>query len=165
MKNLLVIVALMTTVGVFAQPDAKGPKKDRKDRIKAHKVAFISSELELTPKEAEKFWPVYNECEAEIDKIRKERRGYLKKLKGLDELSDDDAYSLTEKVFDTESSESSLRKEYLGKFAEVIGKKKAAKVFIAEEKFKRELLKKIKKGNLCPPKDRRPPGHGPNSEF
>jgi hypothetical protein len=164
MKNLLLIIALIVSAGVFAQPDDRGPKHDRKDRIKAHKIAFISSELELTPKEAEKFWPVYNECEAKVDKVRKERRGYLKKLKGLEELSDEDAFNLMEKVFDTESSESALRKEYLGKFAAVIGKKKAAKVFIAEEKFKRELLKKIKKGNHGPQHEG-PPGHGPNSEF
>ena len=165
MKNLILIVALLASGGLFAQPEHKGPKHERKDRIKAHKIAFISSELELTPKEAEKFWPVYNEYEAKIDEVRKERRGYLKKLRELDELSDDEAFSLTEKVFDTESSESALRKEYLGKFATVLSKKKAAKVFIAEEKFKRELLKKIKKGNQGPRHDGPPPGQGPNSDF
>ena len=35
------------------------------DKIKAEKIAFITAELELTPAEAEKFWPVYNKMAGE----------------------------------------------------------------------------------------------------
>ena len=34
---------------------------DKKERIKAYRVAFMTEELALTPEESEKFWPLYNE--------------------------------------------------------------------------------------------------------
>ena len=144
----------------FAQPKDKMTKEERKERqelIQAQKVAFISSQLELTTAEAEKFWPVFNEYEAEIEKVRRAHRTEMKKLKDIDNLSEEEAYAITEKVLNLEGKNSKIRKDYLVKFAAVLGKKKAAKVYIAEEKFKRELLRKIKKGNHGP-HDGPPPG-------
>ena len=161
MKKILTIIALVVAAVTFAQPP--GDKHaDRAERIKAHKIAFISTELSLTPDEAEKFWPVYNEMEAEVGDIGKEKRETLKKLKEIDALDEDEAYSLTEKLFELSEKEIALRKKYLGKFVPVVGKKKAARVFFAEEKFKRELLRKLKEknqkqhkgsGNGGPPRD------------
>lgn len=152
MKTIITLLSIFSVGLLFAQPPG-GPGSDdeRKERLKAHKIAFISRELDLSPDEAEKFWPVYNELEGKMEEIHDEKRGYLKQLKNIDDLSESEAYSLTEKVFELEQKENNLRKEYLSKFAGVVGKKKAAKVFIAEEKFKRELLRKLKQQ----------PRHGP----
>ncbi len=152
---LLFLIAVMSSL-LYAQPPNDGPKNKR-DQIHAQKIAFISTQLKLTPDEAQKFWPVYNQYEAEIEKIRKERRGYVNELKKSAELSDDRAYELTEKIFATESKESQTRLTYLKQFAGVVGKKKAAEVFIAEEKFKRELLEKLKKEGRPAPPDRGEP--------
>jgi hypothetical protein len=145
MKNTLILLLVLSGVGhvAFAQPD-DDPKQSKAEYIKAQKIAFISTELALTPEEAEKFWPIYNEYDAKMDEIRKERKGYMKELKTINELSADRAYELTELILNTDTKEAALRKEYLSKFAEVLDKKKAAKVFYAEEKFKRELLKEIR---------------------
>lgn len=143
MKSTLttLILFLGITATSFAQPG--DPKKDKEEYIRTQKIAFISTELALTPEEAEKFWPIYNEYDAKIEEIRKERRTYTKELKYFNDLSDEKAYELTEKLLECDNKEATIRKEYLIKFAEVLGKKKAAKVFYAEEKFKRELLKEI----------------------
>lgn len=142
-KYILLLTALFAiNLAALAQPK-DGPKQDKQEYIRTQKIAFISTELALTPEEAEKFWPIYNEYDAKIEEVRKERKGYHKELKTINDLSDDKAYELTEKILDCDAKEASIRKEYLAKFAEVLGKKKAAKVFYAEEKFKRELLKEI----------------------
>lgn len=148
----------MLFFGVTALAQPKGNKKDREEQIQAQKIAFISNALGLTPKEAEVFWPVYNEYEAKIDEARKERRKLHKELRKLDELSEDDAYSKTQALFALDQKEGTIRTEYLGKFATVLNKKKAVRVFQAEERFKRELLKKIKKGNQKGPGHGGPPG-------
>ena len=142
MKRILTLSLMLLAVTLFAQPEEDD--QTRKEKLKAHKVAFISTELDLTPEEAEKFWPIYNEMDAKMEEIHQEKRGYMKKMRNMGDLSEDEAYENMEKIFDLEAKENSLRKEYLGKFADVIGKKKAVKVYIAEEKFKRELLKKLK---------------------
>ena len=58
----------------FAQPDRDEPK--RSEKVAALKRAFITSELALTPVEAEKFWPVYNAHE----ETQKTHRKELKKV-------------------------------------------------------------------------------------
>lgn len=142
--NIIVAIGLFSPLASFAQPGEDGPPQDRKEYIRTQKIAFISTELALTTDEAEKFWPVYNEYDAKIETLRKERKGYAKELKTINDLTEDRAYELTELIFDTEKREVELRGEYLVKFAEVLDKKKAAKVFVAEEKFKRELMEMIK---------------------
>jgi hypothetical protein len=139
-KHVLAILFLLLAGLSFAQPK----DTERKDRLKAHKIAFISTELELSPEEAEKFWPIYNELDAKLEVLLLERRGMLKKMHHFVDLSDDEAYELTTNIFAIEAKQTQLRLDYLPKFAEVIGKKKAAQVYLAEEKFKRELLKKLK---------------------
>jgi len=146
--------------GAFAQSTQKMTKEERAEQIKAQKIAFLSTQLELNSEEAEKFWPIYNEYEAKIEAAHKSQKQNMKKLRQIDELSDDEAYQLAESILEDEAKQVQIRKEYLGKFATVLSKKKAAKIYMAEEKFKRELLKKIKHGehprNQGPPGNRRP---------
>jgi hypothetical protein len=160
MKTFLTFFALLLTIGVFAQPPGKGDDK-RKDQIKAQKIAFISSQLSLTSKEAEVFWPVYNDYESAIEDVRNERRKIHKVLRDIDVLSDDEAYANTQKLFELDAKEGEIRKEYLAKFAKVLDKKKAALVFAAEVRFHKELLKKIKNGNDQAPGHDGPP-RGPH---
>ncbi len=55
MKNILLIlvVFVFTTTTVEAQ-------KMNRERIKLLKISYITDAINLTPTEAEKFWPVYN---------------------------------------------------------------------------------------------------------
>lgn len=159
MKQLLII--LLVSVGLSSIAQKGGNNRDREEQIQAQKVAFISSVLNLSPKEAEVFWPVYNEYDAKIEETRKAGRKLHKELRNMDEMSAEEAYSKTEELFAIDKKENAIRTEYLGKFAQVLDKKKAAKVFLAEERFKRELLKKIKKGNHQGAGHGGPPG-GPN---
>ncbi len=160
--SLLFMLTLLLGVGAFAQPPGGGggggggeKDKVKREKIHAQKIAFISTEVDLTPEEAQVFWPVYNQYEAEIESARKTRRKYMRELRKSEDLTDERAYELFELIFNSEKKESDTRLSYLKKFSDLIGKKKAAAVFIAEEKFKRELLKKLKKEGKNPP----PPDH------
>jgi hypothetical protein len=46
-------------------------RKDRKERIEVLKIQFITEKLELTPSEAESFWPVYEEYNKAVREITK----------------------------------------------------------------------------------------------
>lgn len=156
MKNFglfLFLIFVMNTIS-YAQPPENRDNKEKREKIQAQKIAFISTQLDLTAEEAQKFWPVYNKYEAEIEVVRKERRTYMRELK-IDEatLSGERAYELMEKIFVTEKKESDIRLNYLKQFSLILGKKKASLVFIAEEKFKHELLEQLKKEGRMPPPD------------
>lgn len=50
------------------------------DRVQAQRVAFITEKIDLTSKEAQKFWPVFNEYEKEERKIRKRYQQNMRRL-------------------------------------------------------------------------------------
>ena len=54
MNKITLIITLLLTMNVVAQ------SPEKRERIKALKVAFITEKLELTESEAQKFWPIYN---------------------------------------------------------------------------------------------------------
>ena len=157
MKNILLVVLTVFAISTitFAQPSH--PRKVTKEDpiaigLKTKKIAFLSTELNLTTAEAKKFWPVYNEYAAKMHNIHLKGRKLKKKLKRFEELSTEEAYKTTENVLKLEGEKTVLKKEYLEKFSKLLGKKKGAKVFYVEIKFRRELLRKIKsgKGNFPP---------------
>ncbi len=156
MKTIFTVLAILTMV--FSGMSQGKKKHVKKEEIQAQKVAFISNELSLTKEEAEKFWPVYNEYEAKMEAIHKQHRKYVKMLRDFDELTEEEAYAATENLIETDEKRTKVKKEYLVKFSEILGKKKGAKVFYVEERFKRELLKKIRKGGEGGPPPP-PPGH------
>lgn len=43
-------------------------------RIEAYKIAFLTKKLNLSPEEAQKFWPIYNKYSDEIRRIQVESR-------------------------------------------------------------------------------------------
>ena len=147
---LSIMFILFAGLSMAQPPQNNETRKEREERIQRQKIAFIATELNLTTKESQEFWPVYNEYEAELKALRKEKKRYRKELKNIDELSDERAYELTELLFETDTKENEIRLKYLGKFAEVLGKKKAARVFMAEEMFKRHLLREINENGHKP---------------
>lgn len=121
------------------KPEEKEPSK--REKIEQLKIAFITTELDLTTEESEKFWPIYNEM---IDKIRtekkaqKELRSELKE--GMETLTDTEIKTKMDKLFAHEQSILDTKESYHQKIADVIGQKKAVKLLSLEQRFKKELL-------------------------
>jgi hypothetical protein len=115
------------------------------DRIRAYKTAFITDELELTPDEAERFWPVYNKYQDQIDAMRKkERKEIFSKARKLDELTDEEANALIDKGMVYAREQVDLRSQMVDELRGVISPKKVIKLRRVEESFKREMLKRFR---------------------
>jgi hypothetical protein len=112
------------------------------EKIKALKTAFITEQLNLSPNEAERFWPVYNSFEDQFHELRKrERTEIFKKLReGVDQLTEAEANELIAKNLELASTELELRKEMTAKLRGIISAKKIIILKKTEEDFKRELL-------------------------
>jgi hypothetical protein len=153
-KQFLSLVTIMLiSLAAFAQPPhgAQGNNnggKEKREKVKAMKVEFITSKLELTSSEAEKFWPIYNEFSDEIHALEKARRKMLKEDKGV-YVSDEQTNKLIASNFDTDQKILNLKKSYDVKFKKVLSVKKVGLLYHAEHQFRSELLKKMKgKGNV-----------------
>jgi Spy/CpxP family protein refolding chaperone len=139
MKNIAFLFLLFIASNLVAQQESKHEK------LEAMKIAFITEKLSLTTKEAQNFWPVYNEYSQKIEKLRKTKRSDLGELKiNIENSSDKEIEALLSDVFDAKSKEIELQKEYYSKYTKVLPIKKVALLYQSEHQFKKELLKRIK---------------------
>ena len=82
MKHMRFITAVLAASVLFsaaADAQPKG-KRDWHEKMKSEKIAFITTELELTPEEAQVFWPVYNQIAEEARKSNKTEAEAFKAL-------------------------------------------------------------------------------------
>jgi len=157
MKRAILFIALgILSTALFAQPDEK-EMKERKEKMEAMKAAYITTSLDLSSKEAQDFWPIYNEREDKVHALRMETRKKMEVLrkagKKIDDLSDDELKTLMKTQLDNEEKIAQLNKTYHEKFLSILGIKKTAKLYLAEKDFLREIMKKR------PPRGPGGPGH------
>jgi hypothetical protein len=141
MKTLKILFILLSLVTFTSH--AQGPK----ERIKALKIAFITSELSLTTTESEKFWPVYNAYdEKQFDLKMNKMRSLKRKLHpvSLETLSDKEALSLLSQLNDIEDDLYQNRKKLITDLKSVIGPIKILKLKIAEDNFNKKLLRQYR---------------------
>lgn len=136
---------VLPTMYALAQPDNDGRKQDRKERIKALKIAYMTSELNLTPDESMKFWPVYNEFQDKLHELREN----TKPKKEASDMTDAEAEELIEMVLSAEQQKVDLLRETIYKLKPIIGAQRVVVVQRVEDKFREKLLRKAgeKAGN------------------
>ncbi|MEA1786936.1 hypothetical protein U1E44_12610 [Arenibacter sp. GZD96] len=132
----------ITLVMVFSFSFAFGQHNPDWDKIKTLKVAFFTEQLDLSSKEAELFWPLYNKYEEERHTIRKrEWREVRDKLKDMSGISEKQANVLLTKYLAIEEEQEELDKAFLLKLSNVLSSRKTVLLLRAEEDFKRQLIR------------------------
>lgn len=149
LKKLFPILFLLLSFTFYGQNDkSKDDKfKEKREQIKAMKVSFLTSELDLTPSEAEKFWPLYNTYDEKQFELRHQKmKSIFKKLQNneLDKLSEKEAAALLNQIEDNEEDMFNLRRKFIISLKEVLPSVKIIKLKKAEEDFGRKLLQQYK---------------------
>lgn len=123
-------------------------QRNNHERIKVLKTTFITNALDLSSKEAEKFWPVYNEYSKTIQEVKNEKmralRQYARDKGGVDNLSDKEATQMLEDYINIDANVLAAKKTLYKKLNGVIPPKKIIKLFKAEQDFNKELLKRFR---------------------
>ena len=148
-KYLLIILAFASvqmTIGQRGPGQAPQNRKQKAEQIKANKIAFITQRVELTSKEAQIFWPVYNAYSQELDGFKKDFRIIRRNLQDIAVLSEQDIQKNLQRFFEIKASEANTQQKYYKQFQELLGSKKTALLLRAENDFKKELLKMLKGG-------------------
>jgi Spy/CpxP family protein refolding chaperone len=145
LRILLPMVVLLSFQTLQAQPGGGRDGGGKREEIEAMKVGFITKHLDLTPEEAQKFWPVYNQYSNELKSVRKARRADRKEGEDdLQAMNDKDVEKMVDGEIVSRQQELDLMKKYHAQFKQVLPIKKVALLYRAEEDFKRELLQKIR---------------------
>ena len=123
---LLLIISAAFITSIEAQDNSgsqQRPKQNKRANIEALKVAFVTSELNLTAEEAQKFWPIHNGYMEELKKIRKENM--------------DNEIGFEEKAL-------AIRKKSYADFKKVLGSdERANQVFKSEKAFNNMMRKEL----------------------
>jgi AraC-like DNA-binding protein len=148
MKNLLIVCLILSSFSLFAQK--KESNDEKKQRIEAARVSFITKKLELTPEESKEFWPVINEMETKIKTSRKALKDRFKKMKQEDEKIDEKTYQkLIEDMHEQQISILEIKNEYVQKIASIIGYEKTFRFeHQIQREFKKQLMDRMKKGHV-----------------
>lgn len=136
---------IMAALFLFASVIFYGQDKHNGDKIKALKVAFITERLDLSSKEAQAFWPMYNTYEEDREALREKDRTMIRgKIKGVEALTEKEASVLLRQYIDYEEEEERLDTAFYQQVAKVISAKKALLLLRSEEEFKRQLIKQYR---------------------
>jgi hypothetical protein len=106
------------------------------DTVRANRRALVAVNLELSPEEAEKFWPLYDRYQKEIsaigDRVVAIVEDYTASFR---DLPDDKARKLMENYLDAEADRLEVRRAYLGKFAKILPGRTVARFYQIENKM------------------------------
>lgn len=140
------LLALFICTASFSQ---KKKQRLSKDKIRAYKIAYITEQLNLTQKESEKFWPIYNLYDEKLHQLRSQESSRIRKLLsdegGINDISEADAKDVMLSVSEIRDKTHTTYKEYYSKLKEVLSYKKILKLLSAERGFKRSLIERLKK--------------------
>lgn len=142
-------LCLATVLPALAQ---KPQHNDWETRIQSEKIAFLTSELDLSPEEAQVFWPVYNQYWKACGDARKNTGKCLKLLsdkKG--ELTKAQMTQYADDYVKALGDEQALLQKYYPEFKKVLPIEKVCKLFCAEEHFRMKMIHGLR-------------GHGPGKD-
>ena len=144
---ILMLIALLTTSVVYAQPGPpQGPPpggEKRKEKVEALKRSYYSEKLELTPAEAEKFWPIYNEFKKKEDALRKAGKGDKKKGEES-KFNEKEALAEIDRVAQQKKTHIDMETQFLKDAMPVLGPDRTMKLGKLDHEFQRELVQHMK---------------------
>lgn len=127
MKTLLLIATFFTFLSIkgLAQDENSEPNGGK---LEALKIAYLTKKLNLTPEEAQRFWPVYNQYANEIKSARKDQK------------------QTNSSELETEDKILKIRKKYNNEFGRALSAEKVNTFFRSERDFgdfvKKELIER-----------------------
>jgi len=139
-KKILPVLLFLTSFTFFGQVESM---KEKKEKVHELKVAFLTTELDLTSAEAEKFWPIYNSFDDKQFELRHlKMKAYKNRMNevALDKMSEKEANILLSQMESTDEELFLLRKNYSQNLKKVLPAVKIIKLRISEEGFNRKLL-------------------------
>ncbi|WP_460574701.1 hypothetical protein [Hymenobacter coalescens] len=149
---LLLAFLLLGSADAWAQvqPPRGSAGRPRMERLENARIAYITDKLALTPEQAQRFWPLFNEFTAKRRELRKQARFNLRN-QDFSAMSDKDIRAALDDQFKLRQNEINLEREYVDKFQKVITLRQIAQLLQAERDFTKELIKTLDNGRAGGP--------------
>ena len=136
MKKTIFLLTLFMSIalGSIAQ--------DKYEKIESAKIAYLTKKVDLTPMQAEDFWPLYNEYSKKRRELHREKRH----LKKNTETEQDDArlLEMMNRIEEINQMELNLDKSYRKRFLIILSPQQVMALYQGEREFRKIIRDKIK---------------------
>jgi hypothetical protein len=112
-----------------------------REKIKELKTAFFTQELNLDKEKAQQFWPIYNEYESELHKLRKREH---RDIPNLECITEDDAENMLDEYVAIEKQDYILKQKLFNDLKEIMTAQEIIKLHKLEDEFHKKLIKEYR---------------------
>ncbi|HYK76656.1 MAG TPA: hypothetical protein VEV16_06750 [Daejeonella sp.] len=136
------ILSFLICLSLYLPASGQTPYR-HSQQIESVKIAFITQQLNLSNDEAEKFWPIYNNYQKELNELLKQKREnrIKNKANATEELDNE---------LDFEGRLLDIRKKYKAEFSKVLPADKVLQFFKAEREFREQMIRQLKERQKNP---------------
>jgi hypothetical protein len=121
-----------------------GQGQDDNERLTAYKIAFFTQRLELTPAEAEKFWPLYNDFSARRNKLLADRLSMIRyAAQNEANMSDEELSSTADRLAGSFSDEATMVVTFNADLKKALPPVKIIRLYQIENQYKQQLLREL----------------------
>ena len=147
MKRTLLFTLIISLLSFNCHAECSHQKKDGdwRQRMMNEKIAFLTTEIGLTPEEGQTFWPVYNQISQEKDAAMRETFKMYKKLEEAIEAGrpEKELKVLLDEYLKAQDKSRNIEKGANEKLSKVLSVEKIAKLYIAEVHFRTHQIHKL----------------------
>jgi len=141
---MVAMLTAITSLSGQGQGMGQGQMQSDGERLTAYKIAFFTQRLDLSPAEAEKFWPVYNDYSARRNKLQADRLSLMRyAMQNEANMSDDELSSTADKLAKTYSDEANMVVSFNNDLKKVLPPVKVIRLYQIENQYKQQLLREL----------------------
>jgi len=118
--------------------------QQNRDKIKTLKIAFITEKLDLSEKEAQQFWPIYNAFEDEQFQIRRNSFQGRNKI-NFETITEEEASSLLKEMRSVETKRHALKTKFIDDLTKILPAKKIIMLDKVEDDFKHKMFEEYRR--------------------
>ncbi|MFD2519071.1 hypothetical protein [Salinimicrobium flavum] len=137
MKKILLFSFLMCFPLIMTAQE----NDEHRERIRALKTAYITEGLNLTPREAQQFWPIYNDFTEKRRELYKRER---KEIKDLECMTEEAANSKLNEYVEIEREDFLLKKQYFNDLRKIFSAKKIMQLKKVEDEFNEKMMREYR---------------------
>ncbi|MFT4738011.1 MAG: uncharacterized DUF497 family protein [Cyclobacteriaceae bacterium] len=138
--NVILLISFwVSSFALFGQAQTS----ETLNKIETAKIALISSRLQLSPEQAQQFWPIYNEY---FNKQKEARMVYNDARKMIDpkKASEEENKRLLELGLEVKENQLAIERNYSGKMLNVISSRQMMELRGAESDFRKMLVERVR---------------------
>ena len=139
MKKILTFALIIIGFTAFAQ---NKNQQNAKSKLEAARIALITERLDLTPDQAQQFWPMYNEYAEQRRSIQQDFR-QLRQGMDIENLTEEQGKKLVAARMDGKQKQLDLETSYSERLMNVINTRQFMSLKKAEDDFRSMIIRRL----------------------